>query len=394
MVFTWLEFTISLAIGAVIGVISSFFIYLIVKRHAKIDYESIVEKALEISLGKEKEYEYTGIDELFGFPQIAVVGIGGAGNNMIDRLNTMGIENAKTIAINTDKEHLESIHADIKLLIGKSLTRGLGAAGYPEIGRKAVELDKERIKEVLQDKDLVFLIVGMGGGTGTGAAPVIAEIAKEQGANVVGIVTLPFRVEKARTINAEGGIENLRRVSDTVIILDNNNLLDYVSNLSIKQALSVMDKLICEAVKGITETITQPSLINLDYADLRAVMGDGSIATILLGEATGQNKVEDVVHSALTRSLLDVDYSGATGSLIHITGGPDLTMRETNEIVEALTYKLNSHADVIWGARIDNEYEGKIKVMAIMMGVQPLQMFRPKEEKISFDKQKKKLIKT
>ncbi|MDK2892893.1 cell division protein FtsZ [Methanohalophilus sp.] len=341
--------------------------------------QSIVQEALRLT-EQEKQFREVLDDEDdfgFGMPRITIVGCGGAGNNTINRLYNIGIEGAETIAINTDKQHLDHIRADKKILVGKTLTRGLGAGGYPEVGAKAADLARGTLEEVFKDSDLVFVTAGMGGGTGTGVAPVVAEIAKEQGAIVVGMVSSPFRVERARTVKAEEGLEELRRAADTVIVLDNNRLLEYVPNLPIEQAFSVMDQLIAETVKGITETITQPSLINLDYADIRAIMGCGGVAVMLVGESKNQDKSDDVVRAALNHPLLDVDYRGATGSLVHITGGPDLSLKEAEEVASSLTYELAPSANVIWGARIRDDYEGKIRVMAIMTGVQSAQVLGP-----------------
>lgn len=343
--------------------------------------QSIVQEALrhsERERGHRQAVESTSEEfDDFGQPQILIVGCGGAGNNTMNRLFNIGVEGAETIAMNTDKQHLDIVQADKKILIGKSLTKGLGAGGYPDIGRKAAELARGTLEDVLRDADLVFVTAGMGGGTGTGSAPVVAEVAKEQGAIVVGMVSTPFRVERARMVKAEEGLEELRRVADTVIVLDNNRLLEYVPNLPIEQAFSVMDQLISETVKGISETITQPSLINLDYADVKTIMRCGGVAVMLVGETKSRDKADDVVREALNNPLLDVDYRGATGSLIHITGGPDLTLIEAKEVAEALTYELDPKANVIWGARIQDEYEGKIRVMAIMTGVQSAQILGP-----------------
>ena len=339
--------------------------------------QNIVQEALKNS---EKEnlarqsFQIEDIGEDFGDPKIVIVGCGGAGNNTINRLYNMGVKGAETIAINTDKQHLEMIQADKKILVGKSLTRGLGAGGYPEVGRRAAELARGTLEEVLKGADLVFITAGMGGGTGTGTAPVIAEIAKQHDAIVVGMVSSPFRVERARAIKAEEGLEELRKAADTVIVLDNNRLLDYVPNLPINQAFSVMDQLIAETVKGISETITSPSLINLDYADVKTIMGCGGVAVMLVGEARNQDRGDSVVRAALNHPLLDVDYRGATGCLVHITGGPDLTLSEAEEVASALTYELDERANVIWGARISKEYEGRVRVMAIMTGVQSPQI--------------------
>jgi cell division protein FtsZ len=313
-------------------------------------------------------------DDFLGQPRIVIVGCGGAGNNTINRLYHMKVNGAETIALNTDKQHLEMIQADRRVLVGKSLTKGLGAGGFPDIGKRAAEMARTTLEGLLEDADLCFVTAGMGGGTGTGAAPVVAQIAKEQGAIVVGMVSYPFQVEKARLLRAEDGLEALANAADSVIVLDNNRLMNFVPNLPLGQAFSVMDQLIAETVKGISETITEPSLINIDYADVRAIMSKGGVAVMLVGESKQQNKAESVVHECLNHPLLDIDYRGATGSLIHITGGNDLTLQDAEEIASSLTYELDAHADVIWGARVNNEYEGKVRVMAIMTGVKSAQI--------------------
>ena len=308
-------------------------------------------------------------EDFNGQPRIVIVGCGGAGNNTINRLHHLQVTGAETIAVNTDKQHLDMIQADKRILIGKSLTKGLGAGGYPDIGKRAAEMAHSTLKGVLENVDLCFVTAGMGGGTGTGAAPVVAQIAKDQGAIVVGMVSYPFQVEKARLIRAEEGLEALSQSADSVIVLDNNRLKSYVPNLPLGQAFSVMDQLIAETVKGISETITEPSLINIDYADVRAIMSKGGVAVMLVGESKQQNKAETVVRECLSNPMLEIDYHGATGALIHITGGSDLTLQEAEGIASELTYELDPHADVIWGARIKSEFEGRVRVMAIMTGV-------------------------
>ncbi|VVB85969.1 Cell division protein FtsZ 1 [uncultured archaeon] len=347
--------------------------------------ESFVQDALKMA---EKEQQLkraatgAGDDvEDFGTPKIVVVGCGGGGNNTVNRLYNIGVAGAETIAINTDKIHLDITQADKKILIGKSITRGLGAGGFPEIGKRAAELARGTLEEVLKNANLVFVTAGMGGGTGTGVAPVVAQIAKDQGAIVIGMVTSPFRVERARMVKAEEGLDDLRNSADTVIVLDNNRLLDYVPNLPIDQAFSVMDQLISETVKGISETITQPSLINLDYADVRAIMKGGGLAVMLVGEAKGQDKAKEVVRAALNHPLLDVDTTGATGCLLHITGGPDMSLHEAEQIASSLTYELDSHANVIWGARVRKDYESKVRCMAIMTGIKSAQIMGPNEQR-------------
>jgi len=342
--------------------------------------QSIIQEAMKFS-EREKEYRKNSYSEKeledFGQPRIMIVGCGGAGNNTVNRLYNIGIEGAEMVSVNTDKQHLDNVRADKKILVGKTLTKGLGAGGNPKIGQKAAELARGTLEEVLKNVDLVFVTAGLGGGTGTGVAPVVAEVAKEQGAIVVGMVSSPFRVERARIFKAEEGLEELRRAADTVIVLDNNRLLNFVPNLPIDQAFSVMDQLIAETVKGITETITVPSLINLDYADIKTIMSCGGVAVMLTGESKSQDKSTEVVRIALNHPLLDIDYKGATGSLIHITGGPDLSLKEAEEIASMLTYELSSSANVIWGARIREDYEGKVRVLAVMTGVQSAQILGP-----------------
>jgi cell division protein FtsZ len=334
--------------------------------------QSIINEALKnAEIEKEMKNSSSIIDDDFiGQPRIVIIGCGGAGNNTINRLHHMGVSGAETIAINTDKQHLDMIQADKRVLVGKSLTKGLGAGGYPDVGKRAAEMARPTLEALLESADLCFITAGMGGGTGTGTAPVVAQIAKEQGAIVVGMVSYPFQVEKARLIRAEEGLESLAQTADSVIVLDNNRLKNFVPNLPLGQAFSVMDQLIGETVKGISETITEPSLINIDYADVRAIMSKGGVAVMLVGESKQQNKAESVVRECLSNPMLDIDYRGATGGLIHITGGSDLTLQDAEEIASSLTYELDPQADVIWGARVRNEMEGKVRVMAIMTGVQ------------------------
>ncbi|MBU0661830.1 MAG: cell division protein FtsZ [Candidatus Diapherotrites archaeon] len=308
--------------------------------------------------------------EEFGSPKIMVIGTGGAGCNAVNRLANMGISGAQLVGVNTDKQHLAIINDELtKILIGKSVTRGLGAGGYPEIGAKSAEVSRSALEEVMEGVDMLFISAGMGGGTGTGSAPIIAEIAKEQGAIVIGIVTYPFALEKARLIKAEEGIEALRNVTDTVVVIDNNRLVELVPNLPIQDAFKVADEVIARTVRGITETITQPSLINLDYADVRSVMSNKGLSVIAVGESKSVDKVNEVVEDTLKNALLDVDIAGASGALIHITGGPELTLGEANAVGEMLTEKIDPKAAVIWGARVDPTFENKMEVITIFTGV-------------------------
>jgi cell division protein FtsZ len=326
--------------------------------------QSIISNATHNAPKVEEKYEE------FGQPKIMVIGAGGAGCNAVNRLAHMGIAGAQLVAINTDKQHLSIIDDNItKILIGKSVTRGLGAGGYPEIGAKAAEVSRTALEEVLAGVDMLFISAGMGGGTGTGSAPIVAEIAKAQGAIVIAMVTYPFALEKARTIKAEEGIETLRRIADTVVVIDNNRLVELVPNLPIQDAFKVADELVARTVRGITETITQPSLINLDYADVRSVMVGTGLSMIAVGESKGVDKVNEVVEDTLKNSLLDVDIAGAKGALIHITGGAELTLGEANGIGTMLTEQMDPKSVVIWGARVDPTYENKIEVITIFTGV-------------------------
>lgn len=313
-------------------------------------------------------------EEQFGVPvkkaKIVVIGCGGAGSNTVTRLTEMGVQGATTVAINTDAKHLAVTKADKRILIGKEITRGLGAGGYPEIGRKAAEESRNELKEVLEGADLVFAVAGLGKGTGTGSIPVVAEIAKSIGALVIAVVTMPFSVEGARIHKAEEGLARLREHADTVIVIENDRLLKYAGNLSIQQAFAVSDELIANMIKGITETITLPSLVNLDYADVRAVMSTGGgVASIGVGESSSSDRAKDAVQKALQNPLLDVDYTGAQGALVHITGGEDLTLDEVNTIVESVYQQLDPSSIVYFGARILPEYEGRVQVITIVTGV-------------------------
>jgi cell division protein FtsZ len=310
-----------------------------------------------------------GADFEVGQARIVVIGCGGAGNNTADRLYRLGIQGATVVALNTDKLHLDAREADKKILIGRDLTKGLGAGGYPEVGRAAAEEARNEIKDALRNCDLVFVTAGMGGGTGTGSAPVVAQLAKEQGSIVIGVVTMPFKMERARIFKAESGLYELRQTTDTVIVIDNNRLVEVAGKLPIAQAFAVADELIATMIKGIVETIAVPSLVNLDYADVKAVMSNGGVAVIGVGESTSENRAEESVRKALSNPLLDVDYKGATGALLHIVGGPDMTLDETNTIGELVAKDMDPGASVIWGARIDPALEGSIRVMTIITGV-------------------------
>ncbi len=302
--------------------------------------------------------------------KIVTVGIGGAGNNTINRLIKSGVKGTELVAVNTDRQHLNIVHERAKkVLIGKSVTKGLGAGGYPEIGAKSCEVDRPLVERELEGAHLVFICAGMGGGTGGGAAPVVAQIAKEQGAIVVSMVTYPFALERARKKKADEGIKSLKKNCDSVIILDNNRLVQLVPNLPMAEAFSVADEILARAISGLVWTITQPSLINIDFADVRAIMEGGGVGFIAVGEGKGNDKVRSASEGVIKNRLLDVDFEGAKGALIHISGGSDLTLGDAIKAGEMITEKMDAEANVKWGARIMQNYEGKLEIVAIVTGV-------------------------
>ncbi len=316
-----------------------------------------------------------------GKANIKVVGCGGCGCNMTTWLFNKGINGATIYGCNTDALHLSVTKADEKLLIGKELTRGLGAGGRPQVGREAAKEALSEIKKVVHGADMVFVLAGMGGGTGTGAAPVVAQVAKETGAVVIGVVTMPFESERARIDKAEFGLQELRDSTDTCIVLDNNRLVDIAGQLPLEQAFAVANELVSTMIKGIVETITLPSLINLDYADVSSIMKNGNVAVIGIGESNTQDRVTDAVKQALTHPLLDVDYQGASGALIHVTCGPDLKLEEFDVIGRTVSENLSPEAQVIIGARISKEFQGKVRVITIMTGVKsPYVLGKPLNE--------------
>ena len=322
----------------------------------------LVENALK---GETKNFEGLTV----GQANIKVIGVGGAGNNMVGWLYNKGVKGAEIIGCNTDQQHLNMINTDRKFLLGRGVTKGLGCGGFPEKGAEAAQESLQEIKECLKSSDMVFVCAGMGGGTGTGGAPVVAQVAKDTGAIVIGTVTMPFKIERARVDKAEFGLQQLRQVSDTVIVIDNNRLVNIAGNLPIQQAFAVANELISTMIKGIVETIAVPSLVNLDYADVKAIMKNGGVAAIGVGASDTTNRVEEAVRGALQNPLLDINYKGATGALLHVCGGPDMTLDDINRVGELVTESLDVDANVIWGARVQEDMQGKITVMTIITGV-------------------------
>lgn len=306
---------------------------------------------------------------------IVVIGCGGSGSNTIQRVMEEGIIGADLYAINTDAQHLLNIKVRNKILIGRSRTRGLGAGSVPQIGQDAAQESKAMIEKAVGNADMVFITCGLGGGTGTGAAPVVAEVARDCGALTIAVVTLPFSVEGAiRMENAEAGLERLRDVVDTVIVVPNDKLLEVVPHLPLQAAFKVCDEVLMRAVKGITELITRPGLVNLDFADVRVIMQKSGVAMIGLGEAEGENKALESVQKALRSPLLDVDVSGATSALINVVGGPDMTIAEAESVVNELYARIDPKARLIWGAMVDPDLEHIIRTMIVVTGVKSPQI--------------------
>jgi len=298
-----------------------------------------------------------------------VIGVGGAGCNTVTRLMEMGAVGLECVAINTDAVHLRASEASRKILIGEKLTRGFGVGGDPKLGRAAIEESIAIIEDLLSGVDIVFLTAGLGGGTGTGAAPVVAEIARRNGTVVVGVVTTPFRIEKGRMKYAAAALTEMRRECDTVVVIDNNKLMQLVPQLPLSEAFRVADQVLAKMIKGVVEMISAPSLINLDFADFKTIVKRGGMAVVGVGESDAPNRAEEAVRNALRSPLLDVDYAGATGALIHVTGDNQMTIEEANRVGEIVTEMMDSDALVIWGARVNPEQEGKLKVTLVMTGV-------------------------
>jgi len=334
--------------------------------------ESLVMKDNRNETSKDDEELLKFMEE--SAPKICVIGAGGSGCNTINRMQEVGIYGARMIAMNTDAQHLLRIRAQNKLLLGKKKTKGLGAGSNPEVGEAAAQESEIDVKELLGEVDLVFVTCGMGGGTGTGSAHVIAKAAKEQGALVIGIVTMPFTSEgKKRMKNAMEGLEKLKKVADTTIAIPNDKLLFYVPDLPLNSAFKAADMVLANAVKGITELITKPGLVNLDFADVRTIISDSGMAMIGLGEVSNDKSKDRILaaaEKALTSPLLDLDVSKATKALINITGGEDMTLGEAEGAVNLVSSRIAPEAHVIWGATVDkNLTDGEVRVLTVLAGI-------------------------
>jgi cell division protein FtsZ len=309
---------------------------------------------------------------------IKVIGCGGGGNNTINRISEVGIEGTETIALNTDAQDLLYTTATKKILIGKESTQGLGAGSVPKIGEEAAREQESELKQAIQGADMVFITCGLGGGTGTGSAPVVADIAKKLGALTVGIVTLPFSMEGQRRYeNAVVGLEKMESIVDTLIVIPNDKLLELAPNLPLHTAFKVADEILTNAVKGIAELVTKAGLVNLDFADIRAIMGNGGVALIGVGESDSGQRALEAVEKAVNNPLLSVDIAGATGALINVAGGSDMTLDEARQVVEAVSEQLDEDARVIWGAQISEDLQNSIRTMLIITGVKSSQIFGP-----------------
>ncbi|MFC1685983.1 cell division protein FtsZ [Nanoarchaeota archaeon] len=312
--------------------------------------------------------------------KIKVFGIGGGGGNTLSRMREIGIKGAEMISINTDAQDLLYTNADAKILIGKELAQGLGAGSDPKIGEESARESEHEIKQKLQGADLVFITCGLGGGTGTGAAPVVAEIANKMGMLTIGVVTLPFTIEgNKRCENAIYGLERMEDLVDTLIVIPNDKLLELAPELPLHTAFKVADEILTNAVKGTTELVTKPGLVNLDFADIKTVMSGGGVALIGVGEADSQTRAAEAVEKAIENPLLDVKVEGATGALVNIIGGTDLSLHEAREVIETVSKKLSPDAKLIWGAQISEDMEKTIKVMLIVTGVKSSQILGPGE---------------
>lgn len=338
------------------------------------------EESVSIQISQKSNVLDAELEELLSTHRahIKVIGTGGGGNNTITRISEVGVAGSETIAVNTDAQDLLYATADKKVLIGKDVTGGLGAGSNPKVGEEAARESEGLLKEAIKGADMVFITCGLGGGTGTGSAPVIAELAKKQGALTVGVVTLPFSMEGHRRYeNAIMGLERLEAIVDTLIVIPNDKLLELAPDLPLHTAFKVADEILTNAVKGIAEMVTKAGLVNLDFADIRTVMRGGGVALIGIGEADSENRAVEAVEKAINNPLLDVDISGADGALINVSGGPDMTLDEARRVVEAVSEKLSQEARIIWGAQIYEDLAKTIRVMLIITGVKSPQILGP-----------------
>ena len=311
---------------------------------------------------------------------IKVVGVGGAGSNAVNRMIAAGLNGVEFWSCNTDAQALDLAAAKNRLQIGSKLTRGLGAGGNPSIGQKAAEESREEIAQALQGADMVFIAAGMGGGTGTGAAPIVAEVAKEMGALTVGVVSRPFLFEgKRRSNQAENGINEIRSRVDTLIVIPNQRLLEVVDHrASMQEAFVEADKVLMQGVQGISDIITVPGLINVDFADVKAVMQTAGSALMGVGRATGEGRAVEAARNAINSPLLETTIDGASGVIFNVTGGPDLTLHEVQEAANVIYSAVSDEANIIFGAVLDDRLHGEVLITVIATGFDMLVQSQPK----------------
>ena len=352
-------------------------------------YRSAMENSVDSGAKNEDQGDFSAPEDLeilevarsLGV-SIKIIGCGGGGSNTISRIYSEGLEGAKLIAINTDANHLYTVGAEKKILIGAKRTRGLGTGAIPQIGEEAANEDLTRIQKLVQKTDIAFITCGLGGGTGTGVAPIVAKCAKNAGALVISIVTLPFSAEgHIRMDNALSGLEKLSKYSDTVIAIPNDKLLKEVPKKPIQEAFQYADKVLSAAMKGITELITDTGLINLDYADIKAIMKDGGTAMIGIGEASGgTNRVLAALNDAISSPLVEADISDAKNCLIRVVGGPSMTVGEAEAAMKEIQEKINPDARIIWGANVDERMGDRIRVLVLLTGVKSDYMMSGEDE--------------
>jgi len=306
---------------------------------------------------------------------IKIVGCGGGGCNTVNRITEEGIIGADIYAINSDAQHLLTVHSPHKILIGKRATRGLGAGSVPQVGEEAAIEAQEELRGALHGADIVFVTCGLGGGTGTGSAPVVARIARELGALTIAIVTRPFKAEGiVRMQNAEYGLDRLVEITDTVIVVPNDKLLEIVPRLPLNAAFKVADEILMRSIKGIVEIVTKVGLVNLDFADLKTIMKGGGVAMIGMGEADAEDRAHEALQEAINSPLLEVDITDASGALINVVGGEDMTVTEAEKVASEIQQRINPQARIIWGAQIDPGLEHTIRVMLVVTGVKSKQI--------------------
>ena len=325
--------------------------------------------------------------------RIKIVGIGGAGCNTISRIVEEGVTGGELYAANTDAQHLLHTKSPHKLLLGRRLTRGLGAGSLPHVGSQAAKEAEEELRSALAESDMVFVTCGLGGGTGTGAIGMVAQVAREMGALTVAVVTMPFTGEgRIRAENAEWGLEKLRENADTVIAIPNDRLLELVPRLSLNAAFKVADEVLMRSIKGITELVTKPGMVNLDFNDIKTIMKGGGVAMIGLGEsqATGEERAIEAIDEAINSPLLEVDVSSSTGVLVNVVGGEDMTVSEAERVAEEVQARVSPNARIIWGATVDPGLRHVLRIMLVATGVKSKQILGRKtaqevKEKLGID---------